>query len=332
MFKVIKPLAIGICIAAGALVTTSHPALALDPYDAPTLSCESSALNQIKLKICGGVTTGAPAGVSIHYMKLEDFAANGYEWPSSDDPDFCAISLSGQPSLQHPDKSRWELLAGECETIIIGDINFDETGVSGNECSVQPLECGTDYVFRAFAHAGRRMGRSDWTENVICTTAPCPPSQCTFTQGYWKTHGPGLCLSGQNSDEWPVSSLTLGTVNYTAAQLCAIFNEQSKSGNGLVSLAHQLITAKFNLANGATSCIGLAGAIASADALIGNAVVPPVGSGFIASASTSALTLALDVYNNGGLCTPNCHGGARPARQRDDKKNTTWGTLKVIYK
>ncbi|HXU65209.1 MAG TPA: hypothetical protein VN962_26095, partial [Polyangia bacterium] len=71
---------------------------------------------------------------------------------------------------------------------------------------------------------------------------------CTFTQGYWKTHGP--IPAGNNSNEWPVTSLTLGNVNYTDLQLQSIFDTPA-GGNGLISLSHQLIAAKLNIANGA---------------------------------------------------------------------------------
>ena len=109
---------------------------------------------------------------------------------------------------------------------------------------------------------------------------------CTFTQGYWKNH----------PDAWPVSSLTLGTVTYTKAQLLSIFGAPVK-GNGLISLAHQLITAKLNGATSSTPGIGQA--IADADALIGSLVVPPVGAGYLAPSSTSSLIGTLDNWNNG---------------------------------
>ncbi len=322
--------AVLIAVALGSLA--SRPALALDPYDAPIISCVGNGENQITLKICAGAT-GAPAGVTIQRMKYEDFVANGGQW--ADDETLCKLSLSGQPSLQHPGKSRWELESGECEEILIGDINFDETGVSGSNCGLDPLECGTEYIFRSFAHAGRRMGRSDWTANVVCSTAPCPAEECTFTQGYWKNHGPDLCHSGNNSNEWPTQTLTLGTVNYTASELCSIFNTQGNKGNGLVGLAHQLIAAKFNYLSGAT-CPEVNKYILQADALIGGLVVPPVGSGFIATSATSSLTTTLDMYNNGKLpgCPAHCdsEGAAAKLMRMTQNSGKSWGTMKIRYR
>jgi len=117
---------------------------------------------------------------------------------------------------------------------------------------------------------------------------PAPPVGCTFTQGYWKNH----------PENWPVSSLTLGTVTYTKAQLISNL-KTPVGGNGLISLAHQLIAAKLNQAGGASVPPDVASAIAAADALIGGLVVPPVGSGFLSPSATDSLTNTLDTYNNG---------------------------------
>jgi len=111
-------------------------------------------------------------------------------------------------------------------------------------------------------------------------------SGCTYSQGYWKTQG-----------GWPVSGLTLGTVSYTDAELLSILNT-APAGNGLIILAHQLIAAKLNIANGASNA-AIAGSITAADALIGGLTVPPVGGGSLAPASTSALTQALTDFNEG---------------------------------
>ena len=118
---------------------------------------------------------------------------------------------------------------------------------------------------------------------------PCSgASGCTYTQGYWKNH--------HDAGDWPVTTLQLGTASYSQSQLLDILR-QSVGGNGLISLAHQLIAAKLNQAKGATPAPS--SAIAQADALIGGRVVPPVGSGTLATSATSALVSTLDDYNNG---------------------------------
>lgn len=159
-------------------------------------------------------------------------------------------------------------------------------------------------MFRAFAHANSTLNRSDFTPNLQCSTLPCEPprNNCTYTQGYWKTHGP--IPTGNNTNVWPVTSLTIGTVAYTDLQLQAIFDAPAQ-GNGLIALAHQLIAAKLNMANGADGS-AVAATIAAADALIGALIVPPVGAGSLPASTTSSLTGTLDNYNNGLIGPGHC--------------------------
>ena len=126
---------------------------------------------------------------------------------------------------------------------------------------------------------------------TIAATVDCPNTPvtgCTLTQGYWKTH----------PTEWPVQSLTLGTVSYTKTQLISIL-KRPVQGNGLISLSYQLIAAKLNIVSGASAPASVLAAIAAADALIGGLIVPPVGVGSLSTASTSSMTSVLDSYNNG---------------------------------
>jgi len=124
---------------------------------------------------------------------------------------------------------------------------------------------------------------------TVCTNGGggCPLG-CVLSQGYWKNH----------PNTWPVNSLTLGTVTYTKAQLLSILSQPVR-GNGLVSLAKQLIAARLNLASGAAATPAVLQAIADANALIGGLVIPPVGSGSVHPSTTSSLNTTLDNYNNG---------------------------------
>jgi hypothetical protein len=262
--------------------------------DTPVISCAGSTQVSINIMVCAlPVTgTGLPAGFSLQWMTAADFAANGNQWYASDDPRLCKASFSGNANL-----SRYNLPAGECVTVNVGEFLFDE-GASTN--CLGALVCGTAYVFRAFGHANSSLMRSDFTANLTCSTLACDEDEgnnCTYTQGYWKTHGP--IPTGGNSNEWPVTSLTLGSINYTDLQLQAIFDTPA-AGNGLIALAHQLIAAKLNVAKGADGS-SIAGAIAAADALIGSLIVPPIGGGFLANSATSSLTNTLASYNEGAI-------------------------------
>jgi hypothetical protein len=234
-------------------------------------------------------------------MTLADFQANGSAWPS--DPTLmCDASFSGMPQC-----SFYNLAAGASVTVQIGDNLFDGCGESSS-CASQPLQCGTTYVFRAFAHANSTYNRSAFTGNLQCSTLPCGGGGCTFTQGYWKTHGPAACVTGNNTNQWPAdvqtNGLTLGTVSYDEDELCSILNAPA-GGNGLISLAHQLIAAKLNIANGADAS-AIASTITDADTLIGGLVVPPVGGGILAPAVTSTDVTALTNYNEGASGPGHC--------------------------
>jgi len=339
-------------LAVGALAIASVPAHALNPpYDPITLTClGNNGSGFVEIGVKAG-NTGAPAGFTLQWMTLADWEANGEAWFSSDDPRLCKMSFSGQPSFSGAHATlRWELGANDEVVVRIGDQLFDETGVSGALADdgtgnfTQPdcaLKCGVDYVFRTFAHASRFNSRSAFSfvsttgsPNLVEPGEACGTSSdcggCTLTQGFWKNHGPGTCSNGNNNDAWnesiwPGGVLTLGTVGYTPAQICAILHASAK-GNGLIALAHQLIAAKLNaLVNG----VGCASAdIATADALIGGKVIPPVGSGTAKPNTVSASITALDNFNNGLGCAAHC---TRPFGVQPVKK-VGWGQMKVRYR
>jgi cysteine-rich repeat protein len=140
-------------------------------------------------------------------------------------------------------------------------------------------------------------------------------TDCAFTQGFWKNH----------PESWPVDSLTLGSVQYTKAQVLSIFGQPVK-GNGLVALAHQLCAAKLNVANGSDAS-DINDEVAAADALIGNLMVPPVGTGSLSPSSASALVNKLDEFNNFGECWPDdepvCGNGVVEEGEDCDDGNTS---------
>jgi hypothetical protein len=243
-------------------------------------------------------------------------------WPA--DRDYVGVvwcDFTGIPTLNlESGTSKYVLGPNETARVEVGDL-FDETGVNANDYG--ELGSGSQYVIRIQAIATPEYVESYYSSTQSFTTLTVTTQNCTFTQGFWKTHGPAGCVTGNNSNTWPVNNLSLGTVSYTDLELCSIFNTPA-AGNGLISLAHQLITAKLNIANGASAPASVLTAIINADALIGGLVCPPVGGGFLAPGSTSSLTNTLDQFNNGitgpGHCT------TTPAQE------TTWGGLKLRYR
>lgn len=181
----------------------------------------------------------------------------------------------------------WEIVSGaRVDPKVYNDANYALTNLT---LAVAP---GT-YEVRITAKTTEARVQNSESASYFFTVLPCQIA-CTYSQGHWKN----------NLDAWPVGGLTLGTVPYAKGDLVDILHE-SVGGNGLVSLAHQLITAKLNIANGADGS-AVAAAIAEADALIGSLVVPPVGSGHLHPSVTAALTTTLDEFNNGVIGPGHC--------------------------
>jgi hypothetical protein len=256
-------------------------------------------------------------------MTCDDYASNGNQWFASDDARLCKASFSG-----NADSSRYHLAPGECVTVNVGDFLFDN-GAS-TSCS-GPLQCGTCYLFRAFGHATSAFNRSDFTNNLSCSTPDCSGQcedgdSCAFCNCcvndilHWPQFGPPGCTSF-TLNQWPVTSLTLGTVTYTDLQLCEILNTPA-NGNGLTALAQELIAAKLNQAGidiqlqqlGVSLCNGytceevamIARCIADADALIGGRVIPPHGNGFLDPTVTGSLIACLHSFNGSELGVGGC--------------------------
>jgi hypothetical protein len=249
--------------------------------DKPAIACSTSASSNIAIDVTAG-ESGAPNGFLIEWMTQTDFIANGNQWP--DDPS--AVCQATFPNNLAPNQSM--------EVVIGDDRLFDALGVR-SDCSGDPLLCDTAYVFRCRAIETQSCDASQWGNTIACATLPCNPGQnCTYTQGYWKNH----------SDVWPLQSLTLGAVSYNASQLLQILNRPAQ-GNGLVILAHQLIAAKLNIANGADPT-AVQQTVIDADSIIGGLVVPPIGSGYLSPGQTSSLTATLTEYNEGTIGPGHC--------------------------
>jgi hypothetical protein len=136
----------------------------------------------------------------------------------------------------------------------------------------------------------------------VTVTGSCQVPVCPQGYGYWKEQYPNA---------WPQTvldnGLTLGTVHYTAQQLEDILNANpSQPGgpaNGLLILAHQLIAARLNIAKGVDGS-SISADLTAADQLIGNLVIPPVGSASLAPDAGEGTKNNLEAFNEGGCGTP----------------------------
>jgi hypothetical protein len=124
-------------------------------------------------------------------------------------------------------------------------------------------------------------------------------SGCTLTQGFWKTH----------PSAWPVTTLTLGNVMYSEAQLIALMNT-APTGDASLILADQLIAARLNIDSGAGASGTILSTIAAAQSFLAGFagslpynVDPSTPAGNVAT----SLAATLDAYNNGLSGTPHCN-------------------------
>lgn len=275
--------------------------------DTPSISTGVSGHAKQVLFITAG-SSGAPNGFTVRWMDASTYWANGGQFQPVAAPGESFAAFTGSPTLNTFGGEYTTFKIGPNQTIRveIGDL-YDETGVSGN---LDELDDARQYYFAVYANDAN--GNPDSQLSVAVNDQTTASTNCTFTQGYWKNH----------ANAWPVSSLTLGTVTYTKVELLQILGAPVK-GNGLISLCHQLIATKLNVAQGADPSAASA-AIAAADALIGGLVCPPVGSGSLSPGSTSSTTQTLDDYNNGVIGPGHC--GTVPTEP------ATWGSVKNLYR
>jgi len=283
------------------------------PLDPPAVSVIGSDRTSITLDVTAGAS-GAPRGFTVEWMTLADFQSAG-GWPA--DPTVAQGSdFTGVPTLNvTPGILSFRLDAGTCVRVLLGRL-FDETGVTSADR--EELDEGTEYVIRAWASGGPGFEQSLSCPTTRGVTLTRGPNDCTVTLGFWKNH----------PENWSrVASLVLGDVTYSRFELLAIF-DQSARGNGLISLAHQLISAKLNLLLGAQPPSLVMTAIGEADALIGSNVVPPCGCGYLSPGQTSSLTKLLTDFNGGTLGPGHCTDPSKVVGTEPE----TWGSLKQRYR
>jgi hypothetical protein len=154
----------------------------------------------------------------------------------------------------------------------------------------------------------------------LSTIGCTPPSGCTRTIGFYKTHAV-TNLYGHNRDMvTPYLPIYLGTIGGPKTvvvslntQVVSIMQRVGGSSNGIVKLYAQLLGAKLNIAgaNGSgtgTSNICIATAIAAADAFL--ATHNDAGWNSLSKTDQKAVLgwmSTFDKYNNGLLaCAPHC--------------------------
>jgi len=293
------------------LLGSIHTALAQPPLDAPTITVARNTPHHVWLNVTAGAS-GAPKGVYIEWMSLADYnGLYGGTWAPYGDPSLYYCGFNGTPTLHtNGGLATFALAPNQSVEVVLGDL-FDETGISDNwSLELDPTE-------GIIVHGHAVGDGSNNTDSPNCgdfdDNSDNEHNNCVHSQGYWKKF----------PATWPVTSLMLGTVTYTQAQLLSILNKPA-GGNGLIIICHQLIATKLNIANGADPTL-ISSAVSSADALIGSLVCPPVGAGFLAPSSVEHLNDQLSDWNETEDGQVNC-GTVTPTI------TTSWGKVKTLYR
>jgi hypothetical protein len=185
--------------------------------------------------------------------------------------------------------------------ITINPSTFAFTGSITNPYPGGPLTGSFSFTISGTATLFTTGGQANTVDISSSGTLNCSvANKCPLTQGFWKNH----------PDAWPVGSLTLGTVTYTEAQLITILKTPVGDGAGAdasLNLAHQLIAAMLNVANGSNPG-PISATISEANGDLGSGTIPE----HIAPSSTLGADMVddantLDSYNSGTL-TPSCTG------------------------
>jgi hypothetical protein len=307
-----------------AVTALAIPLVAASParavvLDTPTLQAVATDRVSTTLLVRAG-DSGAPGGFAISYMRADQYRALG-GWPDESQQASAFAQLvtclfTGVPTLHTtPGVANFCLEPGQAVQVVIGKL-FDETGLSATNSDELPE--GTDYVFRARAATSLGDEPSPYSEMVAATTATRSFTDCTLTQGFWKQH----------TDNWSrVASIRLGSVVYARQQLQSILTTPAR-GNGLISLAHQLIAAKLNQLLGAIPPADVLEAIQQADNLIGALVVPPVGAGSLRPSLVRDVLQVLDDFNCGLRGPAHCPSSLDPVPAASE----TWGRVKIRYR
>ena len=296
-----------------ATVVAPMPAAAQVTLDTPDVVVTDNSATYVAFMVTAGAS-GAPYGFTIEWMPKSNFDITGWPADGYTVPGFVDCTFLDPPSFRlTAGLADFRLASHTGASIYLGEL-FDETGVSSSvpyTTYLDELAPETQYVVRVRAEGGPGYAASPNSASLGCGSGT--HEVCRFTLGYWKNH----------SSAWPVSSLKLGNVTYTKAQLLLILGQPSL-GNGLSILAHQLIAAKLNVYLSAPPA-GIASAIVAADAMIGNLICRPItGWGSLSSASTNSLSIQLDDFNNGKTSGDSCLPTSATA--------STWGRLKTLYR
>jgi hypothetical protein len=296
---------------------TQHPILAAgESYTYTyTINAASGCLisDNGSYRVDGNVTIMNHSG-SLGTPKGPDGKSDSYQLcaPSND-----CINVSYTPAaplnaLSVPDLTNWTVAVTSTNPVNVcasGDVNF-----TVRFCDISaPQE--ENFIFNGSADVDGHSCSAQF-QATTCKTY----SGCSYTQGFWKTHG---CVGPNGKSQYgnnpnlisaliPSGGIQMGGLTITSCeQAGAVFqNAEGNAGNAIKRLYSQMLAAKLNILNGADpTCI--ATAIDDANAVLSAADASGDASGWatISGANRSkvqSLAGTFDQYNNGLLCVKHC--------------------------
>jgi hypothetical protein len=201
-------------------------------------------------------------------------------------------------------------LQGVLGTVCVGDSpkTFTYTRTigpfTGDQCGEHTIPNIARFVTNDTATTG-----SDGASVVVTVVCEPPPSGCTRTIGYWKTHaglGPQADVVSALLPIWLGTAGGAKSVNVTTAAQAVALLKKTDSSNGIEKLYAQLLGAKLNIASGASSS-SVASIIAAADAFLATHNASDWASLTAAQkAQVLSWMTALDNYNNGLVGPEHC--------------------------
>lgn len=214
-------------------------------YGQPLIAVTDVTKTSIQITFTAG-DKGAASGFSLQWMTKADF--DQYGWPVGDPSDlltsaatsFCKAGFSGNAFA-----SNYNLTTlGQTVSVLIG-APLTDNGAS-TSCPGELAEC-TEYVFRAFSHGDNVYNRSIWSETLLNGKTECDVVCTKHGHGWWKNN----CSAITND-------VTVDGHTYSPSDICTILNTNPSvvcngtgknkvcSANGVIILAHQVLTAALN--------------------------------------------------------------------------------------
>lgn len=198
------------------------------------------------------------------------------------------------------------------ECITVNDNRFGSLGVVCASAApkkitytfpIGPYETCGPTTFENIASFTAPSGATGSDSVTVGSDVTCPPSTCTLTQGYWKTHsayGPApydaawALLSGGENTPFFLSGTTYHGVY-----------AMKPSDGAYWSLAHQYVAAKLNALNGASTA-SVQASFDAATAFLEARTPAEVGKHGPLANECKQLASALDAFNRGAVGPGHC--------------------------